>query len=101
MSTLKDNLIAIRKLIANGFCQKHYALDINNNSCSPFSEEAVSFCIFGAMYKTLYPDSYKMSIIQNILGNSFEDPFDIAGFNDTHTQKEVLEFLDRIIDTQS
>ena len=84
----------VHELLSNksAWIKLSYARDYNNNIVSCLSDEAVCFCLAGAIMKC-YNDNY-IEIVKKV-----EDyiKIKIEFYNDTHTYEEVLA-LDKKLD---
>ena len=109
--TTKDILVKAQKLIEQGWCQGEFARDENDESVSPYSEKACSWCASGAIktaiisYHHTSPNPYHL--LKEIISNKpieystiiFNDSDAIAAFNDhpKTTQNDILELFDKAI----
>lgn len=57
MSAVADKLREARALIERGWCQGDYAINAERKEIDEFSEEAVCFCIAGALHRT-FPNGH-------------------------------------------
>ncbi len=97
MSTLRENLKAVRALIAKGWTQEAYARDARGFAVNFDSDEAECYCLRGATLAAA--DSYSCCAdLQIALSLPLSDG--LIAYNDFpgRTQADVLALIDRAIE---
>lgn len=97
MDAQLEHLKRMRGLLASGWTQGALARDRNGHEVSETSDNAVSFCIAGAMYRSAR-GLIRLWSIHHALREVNAD--EIASWNDARnrTQSEVLALIDRAIE---
>lgn len=125
INNVRDFLLEVRHLIEKGWCQYELAEDAYGRPCHPLSDEAVCYCLDGAL-SCVYVKKYYVSTslyvsliykeAKELLKNSiilykykgdkppnYSEEFisDIASFNDTVKDvSEVLKVIDMAIEAE-
>ena len=108
--TLRDNLKAVRALIAKGWTQDWYARDRDGESVAPHDSAATCYCLTGAVFAIQKGSSLdtngrrderedlhaalRATLRDNNSSNSLTDFNDAKG----RTRAEVLALIDRAIE---
>jgi hypothetical protein len=94
----------IRELLSKGFCKEAYARNEKGEKVDYYSEDACSFCIYGAIHRTMlaYPRmDYVDTLlkIRKILSVHLPKYGTLVVYNDHPgtTQNNILELLDKAI----
>jgi hypothetical protein len=100
--------VKVKELLATEeqWTQGHYAKNTNGTPVGYTSEDACSFCLLGALDKTVQNLICRSEIpslcvainekLNAMAGNN--DDVILSEFNDTHTYEEVIAVLDRAIE---
>lgn len=103
----KELLIEARRLLQEvGWCQLTNASK-NGNSVSIFSNEADSFCIYGAITKAsnpkviedIYDTREPIEIIRNAIPPNFDKSITLWNDHPDRTKEEVINLFDNVIDS--
>ena len=94
--SLRDYLEGVRECVLQGWTQRVCARDEHGNSCTIFEQRAMCFCLGGAMQR-MSNDTDEYYEARKLLNKSVH-PDCIPSFNDSHTQAEVIQMLDRVIE---
>ena len=109
MTDILDILKNTRELISKGWCQFALAVDSNFNVVDYNNSTATSYCLIGALEKSIFRDKYSKSNtdnhkyftkVYNILLKYIDGPhFTLSTWNDSRdrTQQQVLDMLDNAI----
>lgn len=90
-------LIEARGFIERGWCKGAQARDREGNLADPKSNEAVAWCLYGALVAAGVPYGYQIDHLAVRRVNSVVD-FDIAGFNNVQVDRApILAVLDAAI----
>lgn len=101
MTHLKNLLKDVRMTIANPDSWIKYSLARNatGQECKPTDYAAAKFCLLGAVEKvTGSTESKDFANICDALKNNIDSEY-ISIFNDSHTHEEVLNMLNRAINS--
>ena len=102
-----EHLKRMRNLLSSPsrWAQQTYAMDAEGFEVSYTSPTACSFCLLGAMHRTLTADGYGSTLawrVRRSLGTNAGGVYLIAAWNDQfgRTHSDVLELLDTCIAAQ-
>lgn len=99
--TIKTDLQQMRDLLADPqrWTQRYCGRDANGEAVTVPADEAVCFCLMGAIFQTQGTDSSQhICEIEDHLNDSpLLEGVSYVRFNDTHTHAEVLALLDERI----
>jgi len=84
----------VRARIAKGWCRGSSAKDSLGFEVSAFNDQAVQFCLLGAIYRE--GASPVIPVLAELINAKRGCPF-LAEFNDTTNKQAVLELLDEAI----
>ena len=90
-----ETLKAARDLISDParWTQGWFAKNARGENVNSFSENAVCFCVLGALDRT----HNSTPAVKDILNRHLPLEHNISSFNDTHTHPEVLALFDAAI----
>lgn len=107
---MKQDIVRVlteaKKLVETGWAKEVYARDAAGEEVSHFSEEACSFCSFGAIYRAAGRDVELADLCEETANNIWFDAFEscssaisLSEWNDlkSTTKEDVLKFFDYAI----
>lgn len=102
-------LTATRALIAQGWTQTYYAVDVDNNAVSSLSDNAVRWCLAGGLTRAVFDNSAAEAstadrhAADEAIVRLLPDNMNAITWNDApkRTQAEVLALLDQAIASET
>jgi hypothetical protein len=94
MDSVKALLKKAKKKIEKGWCQGAMARDIDGQAVGCMTEEAASFCIYGAVISSMENGDYYVESIQLLWSIANEN---LVSYNDRSSKEQVLQLFDLAI----
>lgn len=107
LNQLAHDLTEVYRLLRKGWIQRSYATDASGHRVHYAHHTACCFCLTGALNRVA-EDSVKAGppmvaalLAQLVKADSEAEPDALVGFNDSHTQEQVLDLVSRAIEAAS